>query len=58
MSGLGQKRKAEEAPAAAPAVRRGVLDTMLLGGDSDSGSDSDVADEGPSCVAGGPGNCL
>lgn len=49
MSGLGQKRKAEEAPAAAPpAARRGVLDTMLLGGDSDSGSDPEDEGEDPS----------
>ncbi|KAK9819272.1 hypothetical protein WJX81_003438 [Elliptochloris bilobata] len=43
-SGFGQKRKALEALAAAPpAARRGVLDTMMLGGssDSDSGSDDD-----------------
>ena len=49
LSGLGQKRKAEQAPAAAPpAVRRGVLDTMLLGGDSESGSGSEDDNDDPS----------
>lgn len=41
-SGLGQKRKLVEAPAPAPpAARRGMLDTVLLGGDSDSDSSSE-----------------